>query len=133
MQKGKNFNECPLTYQEFIELDINKRAVYNNFFLSLYNHHRDVGKNYERLRSVNADLAKELSEEYNQYYLGEEPREQDYLPGHCFSISALRKGYQAYLILRKSFADDEALQKEMQNYRSHQSCNISDDWAAFFA
>ncbi|MCX6795570.1 MAG: hypothetical protein NT165_02495 [Candidatus Falkowbacteria bacterium] len=132
--QGKNFQDSALTFSEFIALNENNRAIYSNFFMNLYNCKYYTGRNYQKLQAVDPMLAEELSEFYHRYYenkLLED--EQEKLFGHSFPESIIKKGYQAYLLLRNNFAHDQSIIDHMSLYRSHQTCEVSDDWAALFS
>lgn len=38
---GKNFDELPLTFEEFISMEGREVPIYNNFFLEFYNYKKD--------------------------------------------------------------------------------------------
>ncbi|MFA6514444.1 MAG: hypothetical protein WCT50_04140 [Patescibacteria group bacterium] len=130
---GKNFNEIPLLFEEFIEIK-NNQFAFANFFLNFYNYHPGRARNYERLRVVNQILAEELSAVHYQYGMKRCPvDENDLIEGHFYPKSILEKGYQAYLILRKEFKNDPILLKRIADYNFNRNPKIPDDIPAFFS
>ena len=120
---GKNFNEAPLSFEDFIRPDNIGYPAYNNFFFNLCKCEDWIGKNYELLKLVHPELAQELSIVHCRYNHQGKP-----YPEHI-----LEKGYEAYLLLRKVFKDDEDLRGIISRYNNHLKGKISDDFPAFFA
>jgi len=131
---GKNFDEPPLTFTEFISIDRSTNmAVYNNFFYNFYNYGPGLASNYELLKNINKELAEELSVVYNEYRLKkQEPEENDRQAGHYYPQSILEKGYQAYLTLRDRLKNDQLLLKNIADYNKNRKV-VPDDFAAFFS
>ena len=136
---GTNFNEEPLTYEQFISFNERPRFRYNNFFYNLLSLPGYTGHNYERLRKVSPELADEFSSvhvKYNVWSVSETKKlmaEEEYLEGHIFPKSILIKGYQVYLLLRKFFKDDPILLSKIEEYYEGKGHRGPDDWAAFFS
>lgn len=132
MKEGTNFNEEPLTFEEFIAHPSPLVFVCNNFFYNFYNYDSripsefelahpevlpSVGRNYERLKTINKELADELSKafyEYSNFGGGKKPETNDKIEGCRIPKSIIKKGYQAYLILRENFKDDATMLSELQ-------------------
>jgi len=132
---GANFNEPPLSYDEFVGFDNNGRFIYTNFF---YHFSPTSPSNYDRLKSINSELAEELATVHDKYnfYFSEQAKnsmpEDEYLEGHMLPKSILKKGYEAYLLLRDNYKNDPKLLKQINDYYQGRK-KYNDDEAAFFA
>ncbi|MFA5644223.1 MAG: hypothetical protein WC928_01695 [Patescibacteria group bacterium] len=131
---GRNFSQKPLTFNEFLVIDVTGVCIYCNFFYNFYNHKPGSAKNYERLKKVNEKLAEELSEVYLRFCLNKEKIPfREYVWGHSYPKEILKKGYKAYLCLRKEFSNDPELIEKIKKYNKELSPPTPDDWAAFFS
>ena len=122
--RGRNFNEAPLTYDEFIAKNSKGHPMCNNFFLNFYNYKEGMARNYEMLKKINPELANELSEAWKSKTVNTE--------------EVLKKGYEAYLILRENYKNDPALLERISEYYEGDKINTddgneTDDWPAFFS
>lgn len=128
---GKNFNEEPLKFEEFIGKNGYGHTTYNNFFFNF----GESLKNYEMLKNINIELAKSLSLVYRKYVLKKGKINEDLLKGHSYPKVVLEKGYEAYLLLRKHYSKDPDLLQRIETYheRTGGRGNSTDDWPAFFS
>lgn len=155
MKNGNNFNEPPLTFDEFINVEGRSVPIYNNFFYNFYVYDqydfekdamvKKYGRNYERLKTVNSNLAEELSLVYEKFNLARGYSDQriiqtnlkghQEIEGHKYPREILEKGYQAYLILREKFSKDKELLRRIVDYYEGYSENHPkyDDWPSFFS
>ena len=83
-----------------------------------------MARNYEMLKKINPELANELSEAWKSKTVNTE--------------EVLKKGYEAYLILRENYKNDPALLERISEYyegdkRNPDDGNETDDWTAFFS
>ena len=133
---GRDFNEDPLSYEEFIGLNSWGHIYYNNFFYNFLKSRR----NYLRLSVINIKMANELSVVYQEYILNYKKIDTEndrIIKGHPYPESILKKGYEAYLTLRQNFSNDSTLRETIERYnlnnKSNSSDDCSDDWAGFFS
>lgn len=152
-KNGNNFNENPLTFEEFIDVNDKQFPIYNNFFYNFYvypvirndQNVMEYGRNYKRLQTVDKELADELSDVYEKFALALDYMDKSILKnnlkglnlieGHMYPKEILQKGYHAYLLLRVNFSKDEELLKRIFNYYDGypEAHPKYDDWAAFFS
>ncbi len=120
-RRGRDFNESPLSFEEFVSFDEGSR-IYNNFLLNL-----GYFNLYEKLRKINnvlADNLKGIAINYFNLLKKEEKPNEDWQ----------ELGYKAYLILRENYKNDEALRTKILAYYGGKKPDYgSDDWVAFFA
>ena len=111
---GANFDEEPLTYEEFTGNNYYGNIMYNNFFYNFSVTHR----NYALLKPINPDMAEILS--HNNF-------------GRISSEEILEMGYEAYLLLRKNYFQSIELRERIYKYNYRLKSNCADDWPAFFS
>lgn len=122
---GKNFNEEPLTFEEFISLNSGGIPVFNNFFYRFQNSTSSKkGINYTMLSKHNQNLSdkvKKIAIQYAGFY-DRIPRED------------LKTGYKAYLVLREKYKEDVVLRNGINRYKTGTDWpDCPDDRPAFFA
>ena len=127
---GSNFDEEPLSFEEFIN-------CFNNFFYNL-----SIGRHtyisipygyvsiYGLLKEREECLAEELSTVYEHkgYFIRDA-----YVDKYNYPEEILRKGFKAYLLLREDAKNESKLLEKIKEYRiGNRNPNAPDD-CAFFA
>jgi len=137
----RNFDEPPLTFEEFIARGDEFSPNYNNFFHNFYK--LGEGQNYKMLKQVDNDLAERLSDVYEKFvlskrYVDQSIREKNLkgytvVEGHAYPKEILEIGYKAYLILRESFKNSPELLDRIKKYKEGATISVADDAPAFFS
>ncbi|MEI7558194.1 MAG: hypothetical protein WCJ45_05235 [bacterium] len=111
--RGRNFDQKPLTFGEFLD-------CYNNFFLNFCLEDPSIARNYYLLVKVDKALADELSTVHMRFI--KKPSQSNLLILISYPVWVFEQGYKAYLLLREHFKDDPELQNRIAEYRG-QSTN----------
>jgi len=131
-QKGNNFKQEALSFEEFIAKEKNSYA-YKNFFYNFYNFSPGKARNYEMLKRIQPGLAEEMHNGYYSFQLNYNfRRDEERIPGYFYPTCFLQKGYEAYLILRENFKKDRRLFRLIELYNSKNEFRTPDDYIAFF-
>ena len=127
---GSNFDEEPLSFEEFI-------SCFNNFFYNLsIGRHTYISIPYgyvsllALLKGKDETLAEELSGAHatKGYYIRDA-----YVDKYNYPEEILKKGFKAYLLLREDAKNESKLLEKIKEYRiGNRNPNAPDD-CAFFA
>ena len=135
--------EPAMTFEEFIAPPINGFFAYGNFFYNFYVHPNNGARNYTRLKKVNQQLADELSNVYEKFFLSRDYVNQTILAKnlegytiiepHRYPLEILQKGYVGYLLLRFVFNNNPELLLHINQYTKEKKEGVPDDSPAFFS